>query len=87
MKNDNSIYDEIKKILADRFVDAIVNTQMKQSEIARHCGISRQTLQKYMKGENTIPVNVTMTVSELSNIESCYLLGQDCIEMLKEQKK
>lgn len=85
MKNDNPIYDEIKNILADRFAAAVYATNKRPAEVARYCGVSRQNLAKYMNGINTIPIDVTMVVANLSETDVHYLLGKDITTTFRGQ--
>ena len=85
MRNDNPVYDKLKQIIANRFSNAVVNTHKRQAEVARCCGIQRQTLQKYIKGLNTIPIEVTITVAEMSNTSVGYLLGEDLVSEPQER--
>ena len=85
MKNDNPIYSDIKDILANRFENAVCSTDKSKAEVARYCGVARQTLAKYMDGVNTIPVDVTKTVAELSGIDVHYLLGKDITTTFRGQ--
>ena len=47
-----------------------------QDELADKIGVSRQTLSKYETGENDIPTEILIRLSQLYNVNIDYLLDQ-----------
>ncbi len=63
------------EIFTARFNELLKEYNIKQSEIADYCNVSRQTINDYCKGRNYPSLPVLITICKFFDVTSDYMLG------------
>lgn len=64
-----------KEIFAKRLVELRENNGVSQAELAKHLGVTRQSLSLYETAERTINIDLLEQIAEYFNVSADYLLG------------
>lgn len=62
-------------IFQKRFNEALLQTMLKQKEIAEQCGINPSCITQYKNGESEPTLNTLYDLCKVLNVSADYLLG------------